>query len=71
MKLHGTVEANLLAALQSAKRFRGHPVHKDTLQHWANLLLEARRVAVASKVLGNSPLIHMIAELETELSNRR
>jgi hypothetical protein len=44
----GTYEAprdnhrNLQAALASAKRLRGHPVHKDTISFWRDLIAQAR-----------------------------
>jgi hypothetical protein len=42
MKLHGTIIENLQAALASAKRLRGHPVHKDTISFWRDLIAQAR-----------------------------
>ena len=42
MKFQGTIAANLRAAISSAERLRGHPVHKDTLEFWRELLAEAR-----------------------------
>jgi hypothetical protein len=67
MKLHGSVADNLKAALQSARRLRGHPVHSDTLTHWSDLIHHARRKFAA----GSSELIHpLIIELEKELADR-
>jgi hypothetical protein len=42
MDLEGTLTSNLQAAIASAQRLRGHPVHKDTLEFWRELLAEAR-----------------------------
>ncbi len=68
MELHGTVQDNLVAAVRSVRRFRGHPVHADTLQHWTDLLHHARR-----EPLGDDPghtIEQLIVELETELAER-
>jgi hypothetical protein len=42
MEFEGTLASNLQAAIASAERLRGHPVHKDTLEFWRELLAEAR-----------------------------
>jgi hypothetical protein len=42
MKLHGTLADNLNAAVRSAERLRGHPVHADTMNFWLELLSLAR-----------------------------
>lgn len=42
MPLHGKIAANLRAAIRSARRLRGHPVHRDTLQFWSDLLAYAK-----------------------------
>lgn len=44
MKNFGPLENNLFAAIRSAKRIRGHPVHPTTFVHWASLLDEAREM---------------------------
>ena len=64
MRIEGSVRANLLAAIASAKRWRGRPVHRDTIEHW-------RRLADYSRKAGSQPygeaVGDLIAELETEL----
>ena len=68
MELHGTVEVNLKAAVRSAQRFRGSPVHRDTLQHWSDLLNHARHEHAAGdnrRVIGG-----LIIDLEGELAQR-
>lgn len=40
--LDGTLADNLRAAIVSAERLSGHPVHKDTLEFWRELLAYAR-----------------------------
>ena len=42
IELDGTLADNLRAAILSADRLRGHPVHKDTLEFWHELLAYAR-----------------------------
>ena len=66
IKLHGTVENNLRAALVSARRLRGHPVHPDTIRYWSELLDYARRKARS----GNQPAaaIVLLKELSLELA---
>ena len=42
MDLDGSLTSNLRAAIASAERLRGHSVHKDTLEFWAELVAYAR-----------------------------
>lgn len=70
MKLHGTIEANLQAAIASARRLREHPVHADTVQHWRDLLHQARRQLAAAPAEQASGTAKLIAELEEELAER-
>lgn len=67
MELQGTILNDLSAAVQSARRLRGHPVHPDTLEHWTELLHHARR-----KLAENSSeqILPLILELEEEMANR-
>ena len=44
MRIEGSVRANLIAALASARRWRGRPVHKDTVEHWRKLVDYGRLV---------------------------
>ena len=68
MQIEGSVRANMLAAIASARRWRGRPVHKDTVDHWRGLLEYGRRVSThqPGEVLGD-----VVAELEVELANAR
>ena len=68
MELHGSLVNNLASAVNSARRLRGEPVHKDTLGHWAELLDHAR-----SEVADGSPepIQALIVELDKELADRR
>ena len=67
MELHGTILNNLTSAVQSARRLRGHPVHADTLGHWAELLTHARR-AVANG--STEPILPLVLDLEKEIADR-
>jgi len=68
MKIEGSVRSNLLAAIASARRWRGKPVHNDTLRHWRMLAEYAVCIPVNSSEKSVSGLV---AELEGELSARR
>ena len=63
MDIHGSIAKNLSAAVQSARRLSGHPVHADTLSHWTDLLHHARRELAAGS---SEALQSLILELETE-----
>jgi hypothetical protein len=64
MQIEGSVRANMLAAIASARRLGGRPVHRDTIEHWQRLLDYARKVSLQPQpeVLGD-----LMAELEAEL----
>jgi hypothetical protein len=70
MQLHGSTEGNLISAVRSASRLRGHPVHADTIKHWADLLQHARRELSLNAALPSEPLKRLVAELEVELTKR-
>jgi hypothetical protein len=61
MKIEGSVRANLIAAITSVRRWRGRPVHKDTLTYWHAVLDHGRRSI-------GEPVSELIAELEGELT---
>jgi len=58
----------LLAAVASARRLRGRPVHGDTLAYWRHLLDHARRMAVRPQpeTFGD-----LMADLEIELARSK
>ena len=70
MQLHGSTEGNLIAAVRSASRLRGHPVHADTIKHWADLLHHARRELSSTAALPSEHLQRLVAELEDEMAKR-
>jgi hypothetical protein len=67
MDLHGSISNNLVSAVQSVRRLRGHPVHDDTLRHWTDLLHHARRELSAGS---SEPIQALIIELEKALADR-
>jgi len=68
MRIEGSVRANMLAAIASARRWRGRPVHRDTVDHWRRLLEYGRRVSThqPGEVLGD-----VLVELEAELAQTK
>lgn len=68
MRIEGSVRANMLAAIASARRFRGRPVHRDTVEHWQRLLDYGRHV---SHQQPGEMLNDVVAELEAELAHPR
>lgn len=68
MKINGSVRSNLLSAISSAKRWRGQPVHNDTIGHWQNVLEHGRRAGTGPFP---EPVAELVAELELELGQAR
>lgn len=68
MRIEGSIRSNLLAAIGSARRWRGKQVHKDTLRHWQLLVEHAGRMAAQpyGEAIGD-----LVVELEGELSARQ
>ena len=69
MKLHGSVQENLAAAVRSARRLRRQPVHADTLKHWDDLLQHARG-ELESGTADRQLIEPLVAELKTEIAGR-
>ena len=67
MELHGTLVYNLQLALDSARRLRGHPVHRDTLAFWSDLVGEARARRAAEAVPDDFNVESLIGELEAAI----
>jgi hypothetical protein len=70
MELHGSTEANLVAALRSANRLRGHRVHGDTLKFWADLVRHARRELSSSVMLPSDTVVRLVSELELTIQQQ-
>jgi hypothetical protein len=64
----GSIEADIVTAVRSARRLRGHPIHEGTIQHWADLLHQARRHLAAEPFTEKERLDQLIADLDTELA---
>ena len=64
MRIEGSVRANLIAAVASARRWRGRPVHKDTVDHWRRLLDYGRLV---ERQASGESVGDLVTELETEM----
>jgi hypothetical protein len=64
MRIEGSVRANLIAALASARRWRGRSVHKDTVAHWRLLIDHARH---ANGQPSGEAVGDLVTELETEM----
>ncbi len=70
MEVHGNIAQSLRAAVASSRRLKGHPIHRDTLQLWSNLIAEARSRRAAGEVLDDPEVDDAIAELEAVLAQR-
>lgn len=70
MKIHGSIIGNLHHALASARRLRGHPVYRDALTYWGDLMQEVRRSRQDASRAHSDALGGAIAKLEGELAER-
>ena len=70
MKLHGSIVSNLAAAIESAKRLRGSPVHSDTLEFWRDLLSHARAEKRTLSTDDAEALDPLIGELQSQVAAR-
>jgi hypothetical protein len=64
MRIEGSVRSNLIAAVASARRWKGQPVHKDTVDHWKRLLDYGRLV---DRQPCGEAVNDLLVELETEI----
>ena len=65
MRMEGTLRSNLLAAIASARRLRGRPVHRDTIDYWQRLLAYGQLNSRQSQC---EPVVDLVAKLEHELA---
>ena len=70
MELAGSILENVENAVTSARRLRDHPVYKETLAYWTELLHEARRVRKDLEGPQLQALEAAILKLEGELADR-
>lgn len=68
MRIEGTVRSNLLAAIASARRWRGQRVHNDTIDHWSGLVDLAGREAVQPS---GECISDLVIQLEAEVVHAR
>lgn len=68
MRIEGSVRSNLIAAVGSARRWRGRAVHKDTLDHWRRLIDYGR--LVDRQACGES-VGDLVDELEIEIARTK
>jgi hypothetical protein len=67
MEIEGSVRANLVAAVASARRLRDRSVHQDTIRYWKELIAHARRAECGED---GDCVGDLVAELETQLAER-
>jgi hypothetical protein len=68
MELHGSITQNLQAAVESSRRLKGHPIHRDTLAFWSDLIREARARRSLGEGTDDREVEEAIAELESVLA---
>jgi hypothetical protein len=68
MEVHGSITQNLSAAVESSRRLKGHPIHRDTLKFWSDLVAEARSRRAADEVMDDPSVDAAIAELDVVLA---
>jgi hypothetical protein len=71
MKLHGSLVSNLQMAIESSNRLRGHPVHRDTLAFWSDLIGEARARRAVGLDAEDKEVERLIAKLETAIADAK
>ena len=64
LRIEGSVRSNLLAAIASARRWRGKQLHQDTIVYWGRLVEHARRAESHGEAVGD-----LLGELEAELAS--
>lgn len=70
MDIAGSIKENLEAAVRSARRLRGHPVHQDTLGFWRELLSMSRATKRWEPVDDMMAIERLIVELHEEIALR-
>ena len=70
MKLHGSITDNLIAAVESVRRHRNHPVYRETVKYWSDLLQHARQ-AKSGEGENLESIDALLAELDLAVQERR
>jgi hypothetical protein len=68
MDIHGTILANLHAAIASSARLPGQPVYSDTLKYWTDLLAEAQRLRPDTDQRSVATLDSLVERLGAEIA---
>jgi hypothetical protein len=74
VKIEGNIRSNLISTISAVRRWRGRPVHKDTVNYWHSILEQGRRASTleqgrrASTHPFGEPTAELVAELEHELA---
>lgn len=71
MKLRGSLESNLRAALAIAARHQKKQIYTGMLQHWRLLVDEANRQIETGEAESGDELRTLISELQAVLATRR
>ena len=71
MELHGSLVANLEAAVLSARRLRGRRIYPETLQFWGEVLAKARDAAGTMVAPDLFTVAWLADELEVEIEAHR
>jgi hypothetical protein len=69
MEIHGSIAQNIKAAVASSRRLKGHPIHRDTLKFWSDLIAEVRTRRASGELLDDPEVEEAIAELELVLAS--
>ena len=70
MELAGSLEDNLVAAVESVRRHRDHAVYRDTVKYWSDLLQYARQTK-SEKTENLDAIDDLLVELDLAVLERR
>ncbi len=70
MEISDMMNENLRLAVQSARRLKGHPISRDTVRLWSDLVREARSRRSMEERSDQIELDQLVAELEIVLADK-
>jgi hypothetical protein len=70
MKLTGSLESNLQAAILGVRRHRGQSVYPETMSFWNELVAYAWRYVGSASTPDTKIVTHLVQELEREIAAR-
>jgi hypothetical protein len=70
MTLDGSIHDNLKAAAESSRRLKGHPVYKETLGFWTDLLALTREEKRRHPERDWTEVDRLVATIEQNLLDR-